>query len=423
MAENSPTNSAWRLLVSRLGIERHLQDKGVFHLTADRIKRMTGREPRLMTKFDRRKSRPQILQDLGVTILPISNGEYALLKGDGYCAIPAPSQIEKYEAHNLAQFETIPWKQGVQSESQAIDALFTASAIRSFAGDKSLNLTIRGKLRSEPFSFTFLTASGPRRINTKGVQIEVDSGYEGESILILEAKYGSVEDLIARQIYYPYRHWLEKGVSKRILLAFLVYSNKVYSLYQFSFSDVESYHSLRLDRQKHYTLESIKPLPLFVDVLARSKKRAPGDIPFPQADDLSKVVDVVELLFSGSLDKSEIAEGFGVDPRQGDYYANAAAWLGLARKARGQFALTRDGRQFAQMDRSTRLGWLAERVSAMPVFYETAQAFAKGTAPNIEAIAELISKLPDLSGSTPRRRASTVRAWVEWIAGQLRRDA
>ncbi len=263
MPEDSPTSTGWKQLFQALHIRQHLEAKGIYRLSAKQIHRVAKREPRLMTKFDRRDQRPKILADLGVTILPVTNGEYVLLRGDGYFELPPPGRVQTYDASGLAGIRTIPWREGVHSEPQATDALFVASAIRSFAGDDTLLLTIRGKLRSQPFSFQFPTTKRIERLQVDGVQIEIDSGFEGRVILLLEAKFGEIGDFIVRQLYYPYRHLLAAGTTKEILPVLLVYSNKVYSLYQFSFAARESYQSIQLVRQASYSLEQIRPLPRF----------------------------------------------------------------------------------------------------------------------------------------------------------------
>lgn len=420
MPEGSQTNTAWIRLFEEFDIRSHLKSDGIFKISATNISRAGGREPRLMTKFDHRKSRPKIMQDLGITVLPISNGQYVLLSGDGYCSIPPPTRIERYDPRLIGDFQTLKWQDGLHSEPQVIDTLFCASALRSFMGDDTLTLTVRGKLRSRPFKFTFDTGSyGVQNLDVSGVQIEIDSGYEGQNVAIVEAKFGATSDLIIRQLFYPYRHLLEAGVSKKLRLIYLIYSNKVFSLYEVGFEDSRAYHSCKIIRQKHYTLEELKKLPNFAEVIANAHHRVPGDAPFPQADDASKIIDVVELLLSNPMSKFEISERFQVDPRQGDYYGNAAVWLGFAEKSGGSFHLTKHGVSLAYMNRADRIVALAEAAAAMPVFSEASRSEVRGERMTTDQIAKLIAKKTNLAGTTPPRRASTVRAWIDWLADQL----
>src|SRR6266851_4538671 len=179
-----------------------------------------------------------------------------------------------------------------------------------------------------------------------GVQMEVDAGFEGEKVVLLEAKFGATDNFLIRQLYYPFRYLLESGVTKHISPMLLVYSNRVYSLYAFEFTDPDSYQSAKLIRRVDYALEATRTIPRLADFTGAKSKTAPAEFPFPQADDLSKVFDVTEILAAAPATKEEIAEQFGVDPRQGDYYANAAAWLGFVEKSGPQFALTKEGKKF-----------------------------------------------------------------------------
>ena len=420
MAEGSGTNAAWLRLFEHFDIRSHLKDHGIFRISARSIKKLGDREPRLMTKFDHRKSRPKIMQDLGITVLPVTNGEYVLLSGDGYCLIPEPNQIERYNPAKIGDFQTLNWKDGLRSEPQVIDTLFCSSALRSFIGDQDLTLTVRGRLRARPFSFAFATQQhGDKEIDASGVQIEIDSGYEGDCIAIVEAKFGATSDIIVRQLFYPYRHMLESGVSKKLHLVYLIYSNKVFSLYEVAFENPHQYHSCRIVRQKHYTLEVLKKLQSFADVVASAPRSEPGAAPFPQADDASKIIDVVELVLSNPMSKVEIGEYLELDPRQGDYYGNAVVWLGFAEKSGEKFHLTQRGVTLAHMNRADRIAFLAETVAGMPVFRDASRAQAKGERLSTDQIAKLITKNTTLQGTTPPRRASTVRSWIDWLANQL----
>jgi hypothetical protein len=419
MLKTSPTTAAWKTLFERFPIQEKTAQEGFFRLTAEQI-RKTGREPRLMTKFDSRDHRPKPLVQAGITILPISNGEYVLLKGDGYTPVPQVHDVETYDAGKVAALETIQWGDGIRGESQAIDTLFMASALKTFVDDKDLQLTMRGRLRSSRFQFTFEGDVKPIKINVDGVQIEVDAGFEGNKVVILEAKFGSLDDFIVRQLYYPYRNLLELGVKKQIIPILLTYSNRVYSLYQFEFSNTDLYQ-IHLVRQKSYSLEELKPIPRFADVTPKGMLRIPATgAPFPQADDLSKVFDVTDLLLAGPMRKEEITAGFDVDPRQGDYYGNAAAWLGLTKKKNHQFILTDDGLRFSKMNRTDRIVEIARRLKALPAFSETAYEAVKGHTLPPREIAAIISRKYGLTGATPLRRASTVKAWIDWLSRELR---
>jgi hypothetical protein len=419
MPEASPNSVGWKKLFDKFPIKEKLRSAGIFTLSAGQIKKYGEREPRLMTKFDSRKHRPKLLIENNITILPVTNGEYVLLRGDGYFAIPKIEDVETYDSGKIATLQTLPWRSGIRGESQAIDTMFMASMLRTFTGDHDLQLTMRGRLGSQRFSFDFQTEVKKETIIVDGVQIEVDSGFEGESVVVLEAKFGTIDSFIIRQLYYPFRDLRQLGVTKPITPVLMIYSNKVFSLYSFVFRESGFYNSIELQRQAHYSLDETKPLPTLADLLTRRKRKAPEGVPFPQADDISKVIDLAELLTEGPSKKDQIAERFAVDPRQGDYYGNAAVWVGLAEKSGQEFRLSREGKAFVPMNRTDRIVWLSQRLCELPVFREAAAELAQRTPIDNINVVELIERVARLSKDTLERRAITVRAWLNWMQDQL----
>ena len=143
-------------------------------------------------------------------------------------------------------------------------------------------------------------------------------------------------------------------------------------------------------------------------------------VPYPQANDLDKVADLVPLVESGLDTKADIAEFFEFDERQGDYYANAGRYLGLLEREDGRYIVADLGRQFTQtrsISGKSRL--LIEQLLTRPTFRATLELLLQRDlaldAVSNEEIALAIAQFTNLSGTTPGRRASTVRSWLRWI--------
>jgi len=280
-----------------------------------------------------------------------------------------------------------------------------------------LSLTIRGRLRSGEFAFRL--PENRHRIAVSGVQIEVDSGYESEEALVLvEAKIGKRANFHIRQLYYPYLEWSGR-TGKYIIPVFLTYTNGKYYLTRFAFGD--DFGGIRAMESRCYTIN--EPPVTAIDLTETLHEQPAGrepDVPYPQANDLDKVIDLISLVHRGVRRKRSFADYFEMDERQGDYYANAAVYLGLLRKRSDRFLLTRDGRSFAALgSRTARTGTVVDILARRPSFREILERWAREgaefTAPEREEIAESIRKHTGLSGTTPLRRASTVAGWLEWI--------
>jgi hypothetical protein len=413
---DTPTARAWQQLFDGLDFANLLDSCGEVHLTADQIKQISGREPRLMTKFDSRAERPAILH--ATTILPVSNGEYRLILGDGYHNLESCGIVQTHPAPALHFLESLPWREPPASESQAIDLAFVSSLLASFLSEERLYLTIRGRLRSPRFGFQFGGTTRIHALQVDGVQIEVDAGFEGESLYLLEAKLGTRDNFHIRQLYYPYRMWKEKGITKPVVPVFLTYSNRVFSIWRYGFDDLSDYHSLRLTRRGDYVLGSRTTIPTLEEILAHTRARPlPTDIPFPQSNDLAKVIDVVDAISAGITDTEAVAERYGFEPRQADYYRNAAAFLGYLERNPRQFQLTRAGKAFAVMGYTERITDITRRIISLPVFREAAEAHVRGCELQKPSIVEWMRRhRVSVSQSTLPRRADTVRSWISHLS-------
>ena len=120
------------------------------------------------------------------------------------------------------------------------------------------------------------------------------------------------------------------------------------------------------------------------------------------------MVDLVQLAAVEGLSKAGIAETFGFDERQGDYYGNAACYLGLLRRADGRFEATAAGKAFARLrTRAERTGALVGAMLAVPSLREALALLVKRDY-RVEKIAAgelsaLIRERTGLGASTPEQ--------------------
>lgn len=408
------TSKAWEALFRELPLRAKLEADGRVDITAKEIDRIGNREPRLMTKFDSRSSRPEPLD--GVTVLPITNGGYALVKGDGYHDLEAGGGVTPHSAARLANLKTIQVSDVLESESQALDVSFISSMLRAFTGENELFLTIRGRLRTPRFEFAFQGADRVFPFVADGVQVEVDAGFEGDRVYVIEAKLGARDDFHVRQLYYPFRMWSERAGNKKIVPVFMAYANRVFTFWEYRFRDAGNYHSIELVKRSDYVLDAAGTVPTLAQAIADTTESPLGDAPFPQANDLDKVLDAVDAVGAGVMDKEDIADRFDYDERQADYYGNAAAFLGYLRRETGGFLLTPTGKAFISKPHFERLADVVRRVVSLPVFRETAAAVAAGADPSTDEIAETLQRrTAGISGTTLPRRAQTVQRWIQWL--------
>jgi hypothetical protein len=172
------------------------------------------------------------------------------VKGEGYVDIP---RIERKPDLYLSQLDfSLDTSLVGNSEMQHLDFAYATSLIRTFVEDDSLVLTIRGRKYTPAFDFFV----GKHKIKVKGVQTEVDAGYEGKNqVVLIEAKSTDVTDTIIRQMFYPFKQW-KHHTDKKIALLFFEKFRTRYLFWQFEFTDINDYNSISLVKTGVFAIES-----------------------------------------------------------------------------------------------------------------------------------------------------------------------
>jgi hypothetical protein len=417
-------DKAWEKYFQETLALQEIEQRGYTYVAASDLKTKGRREARLMTKLDSLASRPQVFKRNKLTIFSTKNGEYIIFKdpdkrsyfefGDQLESIP----IQQYNSRiDLKAFNSYPRDQNF-NEAQAIDFAFISSLIKTFTGDESIQLTIRG--RSYTGNFGFHLPNTHHYVKVSSVQIEIDAGYEGNNaIYLIEAKAGKKKDFHIRQLYYPYLEWSNRS-QKTVIPIFFVYSNGKYYLTEFLFG--KEFGDLKIVRTKSYTINESPTLPLNISKLLQQVPEGlePRDVPYPQADDLDKVVDTVKLIGSGVNDKAQISDFFDFTERQSDYYANAGCYLDLVQREGHHFALTQLGKEFVQLETlAKRTEMLITQLLTRPTFRTALNLLVENNLAleriDKKDIEKIIQSHTHLARVTQDRRASTVRSWLKWI--------
>ncbi len=146
-------------------------------------------------------------------------------------------------------------------------------------------------------------------------------------------------------------------------------------------------------------------------------------MPFPQADKFDRVINICELLNDQDLSRNDVTEQYAFDARQTNYYTDAARYLGLIDKRRGNgealYRLSDIGRKILNMSFKQRQLAFCTCILSHGVFADTLKRyFETGTMPNKNEIIQIMKKsnLYNVnSSSTYERRSSTIKGWINWI--------
>lgn len=381
------------------------------------------REARLMTKFDHRSQLPELFVEHKLSILPTSRGTYEIGAFETFCDFNK-EDVEIVPVNFPTFLESIDYKD-ITSESIAINCAFVSKILHDFTGEENLFPTVSGRMSSSLFDFAINSKQKTFRINVENSQIEIDGGFEGDNSLnLIEAKNYISDDFLIRQLYYPYRLWSDKIV-KRVRPIFLTYSNGIFDLREYEFTNPELYNSIRLLQHKKYALQerdiNIENIQNILDNVQVTKE---PELPFPQADSFERVINLCELLKQkGFISKEDITHNYDFDHRQTDYYSNAAKYLGLieGRCENQQIGctLTQDGIRIFNLPIVERQLEFVRLILSRAAFKNTLKLyFDKGDVPTKDEVIEIMkdARLYNIdSEQTYRRRASTVISWINWI--------
>lgn len=417
-------DTAWENLFDKYHILAEIEQNGQFVISANQIKEF--REPRLMTKFDHKINLPNIFFANNLSILPITRGDYVISSFSAYEEFDEPSQdIQRISIPPHIQ-SLMP--QFLVSEAIALNCANACGILNDFLEDDELVPTVSGRMSSGSFEFGINTASGTKNITVSNSQIEIDAAYEGIHYLSLfEAKRDLSDDFLVRQLYYPFRVWSER-VTKTVKPVFLIFSNGMFNLYQYQFEDPQNYNSLRLVKQKNYVIATEICLADIENLLRTVPLVQEPDISFPQADRMSRIVNLIELLNEQPMTKQDITSEYAFDERQTSYYTDAGRYLGLIDKIHDEdgnilFQLSVCGHRIMGLEYKERQLALVAQILMHKVFNETLKLHLQcGEMPDKQTIIQIM-KRSDLyrveADSTYLRRSSTVVGWVNWILGVI----
>jgi hypothetical protein len=137
----------------------------------------------------------------------------------------------------------------------------------------------------------------------------------------------------------------------------------------------------------------------------------------PQADDLQKILSIPEFVATGTVEVSNLVGNLKLNPRQAQYYFDAAEILGLVIREKNKFGLSELGLTYMNPNFDKKIT-VFKAMHAVPIIQEIIKfAFKKNNlAINREEIKDIIKNQGKLSESTAQRRVSSVFNWFNWLA-------
>ncbi|MGB3401981.1 MAG: translation elongation factor [Microcoleaceae cyanobacterium] len=426
MPDRTKNDIAWEKLFEKYSILEKVRQNDNFIIRSSQINEF--RESRLMAKFDHFINLPTIFRKNKLSIMPISRTEYII--GHFKTHYDLDSTISEIISVSFPDHIQSISPQNLYSESIAINCAYITGMIDNLLNQKSIHV-ISGRMSTGCFDFEInhtVKTDNNYPISVNNSQCEIDAGFETDDYLILiEAKNYSVDDFLIRQLYYPYRLW-QSRVSKKVIPVLMTFSNDIFDFYIFQFQDGHQYHSIQLINHKKFVIE---PEPIFLNEIYHIFTHIKiiedsADIPFPQADKIERVIDLLSLLFDKNLTREEITENYQFDIRQADYYIAAGNYLGLIQKYKDKetkeivVQLTHTAINILNQDSKQKYLSLIKIVLSHRIFYDAFKIWTQsGRMPLKSEIVSLMTEMKrPMSDNVKNRRAQTVLAWIQWICQQ-----
>ncbi|WP_434343567.1 type II restriction endonuclease [Mycoplasma sp. 06067-C1-B144P-99-0482-3] len=418
-------NDAWNKLFDKYKILDEINKKGFYIIKTETIKEFN--EPRLMAKFDSSLKLPEIFKQHNINILPISKKKYILSSFKLYEYI---GQLGENNKHNIEKiiiehnYQSININ-NISSESSAIMSLILTKTLDNFLVENDNTMTFFGRMWTKNFDFFIDKIDNKSmKIEVNNSQCEIDAGLENKkSLVILEAKLSSDPDFNIRQLYYPFRLWSNK-VEKPIRLVFINYFNQIFRLFEYKFEDINNLSSIKLIKQKSYSLYDTKiTLDDIYKVFLETKviytdNQYESDTVFIQADSFWRIIDILEFLSRKTKTKKQIAQIMNFTDRQADYYFNAGKYLKLWDKNKNtkQVFLTNTAKKIIKLNYKQRQLKLVNLILEHKIFNELfIQTYTNQQFPTKEKIISIMLENNVCSKNLVERRSNSVFAWIKWI--------
>ena len=402
----------WSQIFNDFHIIEFIDKYGLFQISAKQLK--SYKEPRLITKFDCSNQLPEIMKDYGIHILPNSRGTYLLGHFNIFHSLPNNQEEVEIKKVSFPYWVQSIKPSNIQSEAVAISSAEITTMFKDFFGEDSLIPTVSGRMKSGTFDFKIRNTN----IYVNNSQIEIDGSLEGkDQFILIEGKNILHDDFNVRQLYYPYRRFLQK-INKPIKTLYLQFSNGIYRLLEYRFNDPKRYDSIELVKECKYC---ISPETISMQEVVNVFNSIKPDLitygaPFIQCDSFSKLINIVENLeLLETITEEFIYKNFNFTSRQANYYYNGVIFLGLAFKFGPNIYLTELGKKIIELPHKERQLALVKRILQHRVLYEAFDYYLKYNSINQDFIKSRMDYYNVCGPQLYDRRSLSVASWIKWI--------
>ena len=285
--------------------------------------------------------------------------------------------------------------------------------LEKLCGIANLIPLVRGRTTTPQFNFY---VSG-NKVEVSSAQIEIDASYESkDELLLFETKIGIPSSFNIKQLFYPYRTFMEKKHIRNFFFCFIP-DGKYYNFWEYAFDKSNDFNSICLLRHRVYQIHVTKVVPVSD---YQNISPSPKLINIPQADDVNKIMLFPFMVSEGHDTAKKMVEAFAFDIRQSSYYRQAAEILCLVKREKMVYKITTKGEALILLPSKEKSNYMCRLLLDFPVLNEIYLAVTvEKRRFSRDDIIHLITSKSHITGATVRRRAQTVVAWFRWIKNNV----
>jgi hypothetical protein len=389
----------WSEIINKANLD---VDKSLNYITAQKIKEISGEEPRLMAKRDSLNELPALFKNYNIIILPVSRREYVLVRGKGFYT------IEEVSKNKSIHYSEIQINKSIKSESYFLDYAFSWGMMSRISNYNYTLYSINRGRRTTSFKFTL----NKNEIIVDRAQIEVDEQYENEKeILIFEAKIRALKSFNTRQLYYPFRDLLGKKDVRAFFFTIDI-NNSIFNFWEYTFDPLNNFEAIKLVNFYSFKLNIKKKSKNIVNVTSKPEK-----INIPQADDIEEIFLIVDKVNHSFNDSIKISDALKFVRRQSSYYIHAGELLGIIKLNENKYEVTSLGEEYLKLNTKERKNFICKLILEFPIINEIFYSVISNKIKEFKKddIIILINGKSDLHSSSILRRTRTIISWFLWI--------
>lgn len=417
-------NEFWIIVFDKLDILNQIDKDNFFRLSRSDCSLILNNKVNLRIEdyfvFETYESLPQIFKENNLVIIQTYKSNFSICKVENYFKLP------------VFDFEPLPLKQElsvfnndefIENKVSFILELFNNNILDDLIVSRDESELQIVNIHSYKSKFSELSFSNIKyREYQKQVSIKISNVKVFYDVILEDDMNFYVFIVIDKKIstfnlssLYLNLLNIRKHFDKDVVFVLITRNIPTVSLFEIVFNNKDDIYSYEVINElifKIRDLEHTESRDLESLIYSENKIES---IPFPQANDLEKIIKYCDLIYNNKKDLRTLINELGVTTRQVTYYKNSALFLGLTRIKNGNVFLDSGlYKHYTSEDKTGKIKYIIESIKKnkyISVLYELHSVNKL----DLNEFKKILSDDFKMSHKTAERRFSTIRSWFKKI--------